>query len=329
LQPADFLACPACHGDLNLARDTLTCSSCGRTYPVSNGVPLFDVPSDADSSAASTAKNTRRHYWDSGWEARYAGDHAELAKLVTRDDWHAYVGATVAAAPKHVRHFEAGKSAVQGKVVLDIGCGGGVSSATFGYFGARYIGIDHSLHAATYALRHLRCIEGEGFTAQGNAEALPIRTGSIDVVYSNGVLHHTPNFVRTLDEVHRVMKQGGKAIIALYSTYSTLFGLLRLHGLARGYISSKAMDEWMGKETEGAWRTENRVNQWSETFSARKLQRIVRKYDIRNLRFRKNGSPIGEIPRIGGALLKVPLAKHLDGALEPLLGSMIIMTFEK
>jgi hypothetical protein len=149
------------------------------------------------------------------------------------------------------------------------------------------------------------------------------------MVYSNGVLHHTPNFVRTLDEVHRVLKKGGKAVIALYATYSTLFGLLRLRGMAMGYVSRKAQDKWMSQETEGAWRTQQRVNQWSETFSAGKLRRIVDKYGARNLRFRKNGSPIGEVPLIGGTLLRMPLARRLDSALEPLLGSLIIMSFEK
>jgi SAM-dependent methyltransferase len=232
VQPTDFLVCPACQRDLDASADAFACSSCNRTYAIRNGVPLFDPPETGDSD-----KNTRREYWDTGWEARYAGDHAQLAKLTDRDAWRAYIAQSVAALPTHVQHVEAGEANVRDKVVIDIGCGGGVSSATFGYFGARYIGIDHSLNAATIALRHLRCIEGRGFTVQANAEALPIRSGSIDLVYSNGVLHHTPNFVRTLDEVHRVLKPGGKAVIALYATFSTLFGLLRLAGIARGHVS--------------------------------------------------------------------------------------------
>jgi SAM-dependent methyltransferase len=237
------LVCPTCHQDLKATPAAFSCASCNRAYPVRDGVPLFDVPNPADSGATSIAKDARRDYWDSGWEARYSGDHAQLAKLKTRADWLEYVGASVAALPTHVQHVEAGETAVRDKVVLDIGCGGGISSATFGYFGARYIGLDHSVHAATYALRHLRCIEGRGFTAQGNAEPLPIRTASIDLVYSNGVLHHTPNFVRTLDEVNRVLKPGGTAVIALYATYSTLFGLLRLRGALKGHLGRKAMEE--------------------------------------------------------------------------------------
>jgi SAM-dependent methyltransferase len=324
LQPTDFLVCPVCHRDLDAGTEHFACSTCRRTYAVANGVPLFDLPEPGDAS-----KNTRREYWDSGWEARYAGDHAQLAKLETREDWRAYVGASVAALPTHVQHVEAGEAVVRGRVVLDIGCGAGISSATFGYFGARYIGVDHSLNAAIFALRHLRCIEGQGFTVQANAESLPIRSASIDIVYSNGVLHHTPNFVRTLDEVHRVLKPGGKAVIALYATYSTLFGLLRLLGIAKGYVSRNGQDKWMSRQTEGAWRTGQRVNQWSETFSAGKLRGIVGKYKVRNLQFRKNGNPVGEIPGVGRALLRLPLARRLDSALEPLFGSMIIMTFEK
>jgi SAM-dependent methyltransferase len=324
VQPTDFLVCPACRSDLDAGADSFACATCNRVFAVRNGVPLFDPPDATDAS-----KNTRREYWDTGWEARYAGDHAQLAKLTTRDAWRAYIAASVAALPTHVQHVEAGEANVRDKTVIDIGCGGGISSATFGYFGARYIGVDHSLNAATIALRHLRCIEGRGFTVQANAEALPIRSGTIDMVYSNGVLHHTPNFGRTLDEVHRVLKPGGKAVIALYATYSTEFGLLRLRGLAQGYMTRKGQDEWMSRHTEGAWRTEQRVNQWSETFSAGKLRRIVGKYGVRNLAFRKNGSPIGEVPLIGRQLLRLPMARIVDGALEPRLGSMIIMSFEK
>jgi SAM-dependent methyltransferase len=307
-----------------MALDHVACLVCERVYPVVNNVPLFDLPRGEASD-----KDSRREYWDLGWEARSGGDHAELGSLRTRDDWCEHIAAAVAASPNHVRHVETREAVVRDKVVLDIGCGGGVSSATFGFFGARYIGVDHSQQAAMQALRHLRSVEGRGFTAQANAEELPIRTSSIDVVYSNGVLHHTPNFVRTLDEAYRVLKPGGRAVIALYSTYSTLFGLLRLRGALVGNWSRSAMDAWMGSQTEGAWRTGERLNTWSETFSAHKLRRVVRKYAIRNLKFRKNGSPLGEIPRFGERLLHLPAAKRVDRALEPLLGSMIIMSFDK
>jgi ubiquinone/menaquinone biosynthesis C-methylase UbiE len=280
-------------------------------------------------SDSGESRNDRQKYWDHGWEARYRADHATLAELKTSAQWVAYVEQECIRAHRHVSQVEAGRQVVEGKVVLDIGCGGGNSSAIFGYFGANYIGIDHSPHAAMYALRHLKAVGGNGFTIQGNAESLPIRDESIDVVYSNGVLHHTPNFSTAMDEAHRVLKPGGKAVIALYATYSTQFGVLRLIGAFKGHFSRQARERWMGGATEGAWRTGNKLNSWTETFSAAQLRKFARKHEVQKLTFRKNGDPIGEIPRLGSVLMRSKVIRQLDRALEPLLGSMLIMSFEK
>jgi SAM-dependent methyltransferase len=51
---------------------------------------------------------------------------------------------------------------------------------------------------------------------EANAEALELADGSVDCVYSNGVLHHTASPQRAFDEVWRVLKPGGEAFITLY-----------------------------------------------------------------------------------------------------------------
>jgi hypothetical protein len=35
------LACPACHGDLHLSDERLTCAACGRAYPIVDGIPVL------------------------------------------------------------------------------------------------------------------------------------------------------------------------------------------------------------------------------------------------------------------------------------------------
>ena len=60
----------------------------------------------------------------------------------------------------------------------------------------------------------------EGRLIQGDAEDLPFADGSFDLVYSHGVLHHTPNTPRTIREVHRVLAPGGRAVIMLYHRVS-------------------------------------------------------------------------------------------------------------
>lgn len=331
LDMTSFLICPVCRGGLVREADAFVCEADGGRYPLLDDVPQFDLPRAPGHATEGNGRDERRNYWDQGWEARFQSDHAFLSELKSRSDWQTYLQRTETQlhARGHVSCIEAAGRLIEGKVMLDIGCGSGTSGALFAYRGARYIGIDHSRHAAKYALRHLRGVEGDGFTVQGNAESLPIRSDSIDVVYSNGVLHHTPNIVTAMDEAYRVLKPGGRAIIALYSTYSTQFGVVRLLGFLTGHFSRKSIERWMGKSSEGAWRTGSRVNPWTETFSVAGMKKLVRKYEVRELTIRKQGQPIGEFPWLGPRLMRLPLVPRLDHALESLLGGMLIMTFRK
>ena len=231
---------------------------------------------------------------------------------------------------RHVMVVEANRAAVHDKVVLDIGCGSGTSGALFGYLGAHYIGVDHSRHAAAHALRNLRGAGGDGFTAQGNAEALPIRDSSVDVVYSNGVLHHTPNFLTAMDEAYRVLKPGGKAIIALYATYSTQFGAVRLIGALKGHVTPHAQIRWMGEATRRAPGAPATGSILGPRHSPRRnCARSSANILCANLRIRKNGHPIGEFPRYGARLMRFRPVRTLDRLLEPTLGSMLVMSFDK
>jgi ubiquinone/menaquinone biosynthesis C-methylase UbiE len=324
-----FLACPKCRGNLTRAGGFLACANCARQYPIIDDIPQFDPPTS--NGSADGGRDVRRDYWDNGWKARIQGDHAFQVELRTRSDWSAYLEREirVLGESRHVMVVEANRAAVNDKVVLDIGCGSGTSGALFSYLGAHYIGVDHSRHAAAHALRNLRGVGGDGFTAQGNAEALPMRDGSVDVVYSNGVLHHTPNFLTAMDEAYRVLKPGGKAIIALYATYSTQFAVLRLLGVLKGHITRRAQVRWMGEASEGAWRTGDRPNPWTQTFSETQLREVMRKYSLRKLIIRKHGRPIGELPRVGARLMHLRPIRALDRLLEPTFGSMLVMSFDK
>jgi SAM-dependent methyltransferase/uncharacterized protein YbaR (Trm112 family) len=332
IEMTSYLACPKCRGTLSQGAGFLACPSCARQYPIIEGIPQFDLPTSAETgNGAEGGKDLRRNYWDNGWKARFQGDHAFQNELRTRSDWSAYLEREiqVLGERRHVMVVEANRATVQDKVVLDIGCGSGTSGALFGYLGAHYIGVDHSRHAAAHALRNLQGAGGDGFTAQGNAEALPIRDASVDVVYTNGVLHHTPNFLTAVDEAYRVLKPGGRAIIALYATYSTQFVVFRLIGALRGHITRRAQIRWMCEGSETAWRTGGRVNPWTVTFSKAELRRVIGKYSPRGLKIRKNGHPIGDFPRYGVRLMRFRPIRTLDRLLEPALGSMLVMSFDK
>ena len=52
---------------------------------------------------------------------------------------------------------------------------------------------------------------------RGDALAPPFDPGSFDLVFSIGVLHHTPNTARAVASVARLVKPGGTLAVWLYS----------------------------------------------------------------------------------------------------------------
>ena len=85
----------------------------------------------------------------------------------------------------------------------------------------------------------------------------------------------------------------------------------------------------MSRHTEQAWRTGARVNPWTKTYTRGEVTDLVRKHAINDLTFRFNGNPIGEVPFFGRRLMRLGVVRRLDRALEPLLGSMLIVSFAK
>lgn len=116
----------------------------------------------------------------------------------------------------HIPAFAAFPQAA-GRQVLEIGCGNGVDGLMFARHGARYTGIDLTAEAVDASRRHF-AIEGmEGTFRQENCEKLGFADGSFDIVYSFGVLHHTPHPAQAIREVHRVLRPGGVARVMLYN----------------------------------------------------------------------------------------------------------------
>lgn len=117
----------------------------------------------------------------------------------------------------HPRLHEAvGFEKTSGLRVLEIGCGCGSEAERFARAGADYTAVDLTNAAVSVTQRRLQLAGLAGRFVQGDAENLPFADESFDLVYSHGVLHHTPDTPRTIREVHRVLAPGGRAIIMLY-----------------------------------------------------------------------------------------------------------------
>ncbi|MGH7992240.1 MAG: class I SAM-dependent methyltransferase [Limisphaerales bacterium] len=108
----------------------------------------------------------------------------------------------------------------RGKQVLEIGTGNGADGVMFASHGAQYTGVDLTEAALEATRRHFAVMGLTGRFQRENAEHLSFDDGSFDWVFSHGVLHHTPNTQAAINEVYRVLKPGGRAIIMLYHKHS-------------------------------------------------------------------------------------------------------------
>ncbi len=117
----------------------------------------------------------------------------------------------------------------EGKQVLEIGVGGGVDFLSWLKAGAKATGID--LTEAGVALTKKR-LDAAGYGEDsyslntGDAENLKFEDESFDLVYSYGVLHHTPDTKRAFREACRVLKQGGVLKAMVYHVPSVTGWLL-------------------------------------------------------------------------------------------------------
>jgi len=82
---------------------------------------------------------------------------------------------------------------------------------------------------------------------------LPFRDESFEVVYSNGVLHHTPDTEEAIREVHRVLRPGGVAKVMLYHRNSLNYWMeiVLRHGVLRAeFLRGRSTEEIMSRVIE-------------------------------------------------------------------------------
>lgn len=132
--------------------------------------------------------------------------------------------------PRFARFTEAG-----GLRVLEIGVGAGTDFVQWLRSGATAVGVDLSPESLAEAQAR---VDAEALSGAellvADAERLPFADESFDVVYSYGVLHHSPDTRAAIREVHRVLRRGGEARLMIYHVPSwTGLLLWAVHGAAR------------------------------------------------------------------------------------------------
>src|SRR5436853_917750 len=130
----------------------------------------------------------------------------------------------------------------RGLRVLEIGCGLGTDGAQFARAGAIYTGVDLTVAAVELAQTNFssRGLQGEFRVA--DAEKLDFPDESFDVVYSHGVLHHTPDIRAAVHEIHRVLKPHGRAVVMLYhrGSYNYRIGIRVLRRAGARLLKSES-----------------------------------------------------------------------------------------
>jgi SAM-dependent methyltransferase len=115
---------------------------------------------------------------------------------------------------------------LQGKRVLDLGCGCGEAAVWFAKCGADVVACDLSPSFIDLVRRvaglHRVSVEG----SCSSAEHLPFAAATFDLVYAGNVLHHV-EIDRALDEIHSVLKPGGILVTWDPLVHNPLIGIYR------------------------------------------------------------------------------------------------------
>ncbi|MFQ5408991.1 MAG: class I SAM-dependent methyltransferase [Anaerolineales bacterium] len=110
-----------------------------------------------------------------------------------------------------------------GRRTLELGCGMGYNAQRLAQCGARLTALDLAPKAVrlTRERFQLRGLPADFLVA--DAEHLPFRAGAFELVYSSGVIHHSPDTARAAREIERALQRGGTATVMVYNRNSIWF----------------------------------------------------------------------------------------------------------
>jgi SAM-dependent methyltransferase len=209
----DYLRCPACRSEFRMERGEeqlggeimageIVCVECGNHAPIRDGIPRLvemakaNVPID-EKTRSSFSFEWSLHRPEEGTWGMTVDERIETYFLKG-------VGLT----PEEAA----------GLTVLDAGCGNGSSTLGISRLGATTIGIDLS-SGIDKAREYFEPADREQASAmyvQGNLMDAPFKPESFDVIFSAGVLHHTPNTKQSFMALAPLVKPGGRFYVWLY-----------------------------------------------------------------------------------------------------------------
>lgn len=205
-QVLDLLACPGCGNALQLAdaagpmqeieSGTLICSGCRTAFPVEHSIPRFV---GSDSYVKSFSFEWTRFRITQLDSATGRGESEQRFR----------------------QSIDFPLEGLADRLVLDAGCGMGRFAEVALKYGATIVGVDLSL-AVDAAHQNLGSHPRAHFV-QADLFRLPFREETFDLIYSLGVLHHTPDPQRAFQGLVKFLKPGGRISVTLYSGYNKFY----------------------------------------------------------------------------------------------------------
>ncbi|MBM3279378.1 MAG: methyltransferase domain-containing protein [Candidatus Handelsmanbacteria bacterium] len=225
----ELLACPRCRQPFvmevfehsrdqsgeELVEQGLLKSSCGAWYPIVDGIPVI-LP-----NALNIYSQFAERYRDRlpSWQFS-AGEIAqfEREKKKTQDsfgfEWTIYSAVYEERDRGYALEGGLTPEFFRGRLVLDAGCGYGRHARAVEEFGAEVVGLDLSV-----AVRNARRLTRDNpriHIVQGDLFSPPFPRETFDLVYSWGVLHHTPDPRRAFEGLLDFVKEGGDISVKIY-----------------------------------------------------------------------------------------------------------------
>jgi len=244
----EILRAPGSGADLRLddgGGGMLLKAADGRSFQVRGGIPRFTEMEDAGQAQTRDAFGFK-------WAKVDTYDSPASRQRMGRWLVERYGFPSVDAWASHFNGFSR---------VLDVGCGGGLSSGTWlvspEWTGrAMWVGVDIST-AVDVAQRRLGAIANTHFV-QADALELPFADGTFDAVFSEGVLHHTPSTRAAILSAARVLASGGECSFYVY----------RKKGAAREFTDDYVRDQLRGVSDEAAWEVMRGFTKLAQALSA-------------------------------------------------------------
>ena len=192
----NIVACPYCQSSLDVSirlknkfgieEGSLFCSQCSRSYPIKEGIPRF-VSENMGSTQERFSFEWMRYPGSLPEDEEIFLDETQLDPSAWKDRW-----------------------------VLDAGCGMGRYTRVAHSLGANVVALD--LGGALIRLKDLANDSGRLHLVQGDLLHLPLKKESFDIIYSVGVIHHTPSPRNCVKELTQRLKPSGKLTLWVYGT---------------------------------------------------------------------------------------------------------------